>query len=146
MEQRSLRSHNRLSGYNHGHTDFSEITLRRTYLDPNRNSMQKPIGGRFRQHPNRFLQRRISNLTEKFDGDTQRIRAQLIMELKALQETAVDQVQSSRGNKTSEQQNWARLATYISQVINSISKTYDVTQIKDELEELRKTIEEMDKK
>jgi hypothetical protein len=91
------------------------------------------------------LQRRISNLSEKFDGDTQRVRAQLIMELKALQETAVDQVQSARGNKTTEQQNWVKLATYISQVINSISKTYDVSQIKAELEELRKTVGELDK-
>ena len=108
--------------------------------------MQKPIEGRSRHKTsNRFLQRRISNLTEKFDGDTQRIRAQLIMELKALQETAVDQVNSARGNKTVEQQNWARLAAYISQVINSISKTYDIGQIKDELEELRKTIADMDK-
>jgi hypothetical protein len=84
-------------------------------------------------------------LTEKFDGDTQRIRAQLIMALKGLQETAVDQVQSARGNKTIEQQNWVRLAAYISQVINSISKTYDITQIKTELEQLRKTIGEIDK-
>ena len=114
-------------------------------MEPNRNSMQKPIGGRSNRHPNRFLQRRISNLTEKFDGDTQRIRAQLIMELKGLQETAVDQVQSARGNKTIEQQNWVRLAAYLSQVINSIGKTYDITQIKDELEELRKTIGELDK-
>ena len=107
--------------------------------------MQKPIGGRSNRPPNRFLQRRISNLTEKFDGDTQRIRAQLIMELKGLQETAVEQVQSTTGKKTAEQQNWARLAAYLSQVINSIGKTYDITQIKDELEELRKTIGEMDK-
>jgi hypothetical protein len=107
--------------------------------------MQKPIEGRSRQHPNRFLQRRISNLTEKFDGDTQRVRAQLIMELKALQETAVDQVHSSRGNKTIEQQSWVRLAAYLSQVINSIGKTYDIAQIKAELEQLRKTIGEMEK-
>jgi uncharacterized protein CbrC (UPF0167 family) len=85
-------------------------------------------------------------LTEKFDGDTQRLRAQLIMELKVLQEVAVQQTQSVPGRKTADQQNWVRLATYISQVINSISKTYDVAQIKDELEELRRSIEEMDKK
>ncbi len=103
--------------------------------------MQKPIEGRSRrQPPKRFLQRRISNLAEKFDGDTQRVRAQLIMELKALQETAVDQVQSARGNKTAEHQNWIRIAAYLSQVINSIGKTYDISQIKDELEELRKTV------
>jgi hypothetical protein len=38
-----------------------------------------------------------------------------------------------------------RLAAYISQVINSISKTYDITQIKTELEQLRKTIGELEK-
>src|SRR5512145_1756671 len=95
--------------------------------------MQKPIGGRSKRAPKRFLQRRISNLAEKFDGDTQRVRAQLIMELKALQEVAVQQTQSVPGRKTVDQQNWVRIATYISQVINGISKTYDVSQIKDEL-------------
>jgi len=107
--------------------------------------MQKPIGGRAQRAPKRTLQKRISNLAEKFDGDTQRIRAQLILELKTLQETAIEQVQSSAWRKTSEHQNWARLATYISQVINSISKTYDITQIKNELEKLRKTVEELEK-
>jgi phage host-nuclease inhibitor protein Gam len=108
--------------------------------------MQKPIEGRSkRQPPKRFLQRRISNLTEKFDGDTQKIRAQLLLELKSLQEMAIEQVQSATWRKGKEHQEWARLATYISQVINSISKTYDVTQIKDELEELRKTVEELGK-
>jgi hypothetical protein len=67
------------------------------------------------------------------------------MELKALQETAVDQVHSKTGNKDGEQQSWVRLAAYISQVINSISKTYDITQIKTELEQLRKTIGELEK-
>ena len=107
--------------------------------------MHKPIEGRSRRLLNRSLQKRISNLTEKFDGDTQRIRAQLIMELKGMQETAVDQVQSTTGKKTKEHQNWAKLATYISQVINSISKTYDITHIKTELEQLRKTIGELEK-
>ncbi len=107
--------------------------------------MQKPERGRSRQPSNRSLQKRISNLTEKFDGDTQRIRAQLIMELKTMQETAIDQVHSTTGKKTTDQQNWVKLATYISQVINSISKTYDVTQIKNELDQLRKTIGELEK-
>ena len=114
--------------------------------DPNRGSMLKPIGGRSRrQPPNRFLQKRISNLTEKFDGDTQRVRAQLILELKSLQEIAIEQVQSSTWRKGREHQDWARLAAYLSQVINSIGKTYDIAQIKDELEELRKTVGELDK-
>jgi hypothetical protein len=119
--------------------------VRRAYLGPNRGSLQKPIGGRSNRPPRRFLEKRIANLTEKFDGDTQRIRAQLILELKSLQEMAIEQVQSAAWRKTSEHQNWARLATYISQVINSISKTYDLTQIKTELEQLRKTIGELEK-
>jgi hypothetical protein len=109
-------------------------------LDPIRNSLQKPIGGRGNRPPRRFLEKRIANLTEKFDGDTQRVRAQLILDLQNLFEMTVKQVQSTRGRKTRAHQQWARLAAYISQVINSISKTYDVTQIKIELEKLRKTI------
>jgi len=107
--------------------------------------MLKPIGGRVKRAPKRFLKRRISNLTEKFDGDTQKIRAQLLLELKGLQEMAIEQIQSATWRKGKEHQEWARLATYISQVINSISKTYDVTQIKDELDELRKTVEDISK-
>lgn len=92
------------------------------------------------------MKKRISNLTEKFDGDTQGIRSDLILGLRSLLEIATEQSLSAGGQKSAERQNWVRLAAYISQVINSISKTYDVTQIKDELEELRRTIEEMDKK
>ncbi|MEM2081138.1 MAG: hypothetical protein QW744_02570 [Candidatus Bathyarchaeia archaeon] len=114
-------------------------------MEPNRNSLQKPIEGRSKRHPQRFLEKRIANLAEKFDGDTQRLRAQLIMELKALQETTIEQIHSKTGPKNAEQQNWVRLAAYISQVINSISKTYDITQIKNELEQLRKTIGELEK-
>jgi hypothetical protein len=107
--------------------------------------MQKPIGGRGNRPPRRFLEKRVANLTEKFDGDTQRVRAQLILDLQSLLEVAIQQVQSTTGRKTKEHQQWTRLAAYISQVINSISKTYDVTQIKTELEQLRKTIGELEK-
>jgi len=84
-------------------------------------------------------------MTEKFDGDTQRVRAQLILDLQALQEVAMQQIFSTRGKKATEQQNWVKIAAYISQVINGIGKTYDVTQIKSELEQLRKTIGEIEK-
>jgi len=42
-------------------------------------------------------------------------------------------------------QNWARLAAYISQVINSIGKTYGETQITAELERLEQMIKEATK-
>jgi hypothetical protein len=116
-------------------------------LDPNIQPMQKTYrGGRGQVAPKRFLQRRISNLTQKFDGDTQNIRSQLIFELRSLLEVATEQSLSTGGQKAAERQNWIKLATYISQVINNISKTYDVSQIKDELEALKKTVAELDKK
>jgi hypothetical protein len=114
-------------------------------LEPNRDSMQKPIGGRVHRPRKRFLQKRIANLTEKFDGDTQRLRAELILDLKSLKEVAVQQVLTTAGRKTVDHQNWARIAAYISQIINSIGKTYDIAQIKTELDELRKTIGELEK-
>ncbi|MCW4025317.1 MAG: hypothetical protein NWF01_09835 [Candidatus Bathyarchaeota archaeon] len=114
-------------------------------MEPNSQPMQKTYR-RGRGQPKRFIQRKISNLAEKFDGDTQTIRSQLILELRSLLEIATEQARSTGGNKAVERQNWIKLATYISQVINGISKTYDVTQIKDELETLKKAIAEMDKK
>ena len=136
-----------LSGTIMGISDFPKVELRRrTYLDPNIQPLQKTYrGGRAHLRPKRFLQKRISNLTQKFDGDTQNIRSQLILDLRSLLEIATEQSISTGGQKSVERQNWVRLAAYISQVINGISKTYDITQIKDELEELRKTIAEMDK-
>jgi hypothetical protein len=108
--------------------------------------MQKTYRGRgSRLRPKRFLKKRISDLTEKFDGDTQRIRSQLILDLRSLLEIATEQALATGGRKPAERQNWVRLAAYISQVINGISKTYDVAQIKTELEELRKTIGELEK-
>ncbi len=115
-------------------------------MEPNIQPMQKTYrGGRRNHRPERFLHRRISNLTQRFDGDTQNIRSQLILELRSLLEIATEQSLSTGGQKAAERQDWIRLATYISQVINNISKTYDVSQIKDELEELKKTVGELDK-
>jgi hypothetical protein len=65
--------------------------------------------------------------------------------LQTRHEVAVQQALSKRGTKGTEQQNWVKIAAYISQVINGITKTYDVTQIKTELDELRKTIGELEK-
>ncbi len=115
-------------------------------MDPNSQSMQKTIeGGRGRLTPKRVLQKRISNLTQKFDGDTQNIRCELILGLRSLLEIATEQSLSTGGRRATERQNWVRLAAYISQVINGISKTYDVSEIKKELDQLRATVEELNK-
>jgi hypothetical protein len=101
--------------------------------------------GRLQHSPKPSIEKRIADLTDKFDGDTQRLRAQLIFDLKTLLDIAMEQALSTGGRQTQERQNWAKLATYITQVINGISKTYDITQIKTELEQLRKTIGELEK-
>jgi hypothetical protein len=146
MEQRSVRRHHRVGGHHNGNSNIAENGVRRAYLEPNSQSMQKTYRGRgSRLRPKRFLKKRISDLTEKFDGDTQRIRSQLILDLRSLLEIATEQALATGGRKPAERQNWVRLAAYISQVINGISKTYDVAQIKTELEELRKTIGELEK-
>lgn len=114
-------------------------------MEPNSGSMQKTGIGRATRASKRVLQRRIARLTEKFDGDTQNVRAQLILDLKSLQEVATEQVLSTAGKKNAEHQNWARLAAYISQIINGITKTYDIAQIKTELDALKKAIGELEK-
>lgn len=114
------------------------------YLHPNTQRMLKPRGGRVRKK----LQRKITKITETFNGDTQKVRGQLILDLKALAEIAYEQAskRSKKGGKwMKEHGNWARLAAYISQVINSIGKTYDIIQIKAELDELWKMVAELDK-
>jgi GTPase Era involved in 16S rRNA processing len=68
------------------------------------------------------------------------------LELKALAEMAQQKAIDTHPLSVESKQNWARLAAYISQVINSISKTYDEPQVTAELERLEKMIEEASKK
>jgi hypothetical protein len=115
-------------------------------LEPNIRGTSKPRRGRLTIASANTLQRRIANITEKFDGDTQRIRSQLILDLQTLSDIANQKVNETTNPKQwKERLEWIKMAAYISQVINSISKTYDLIQIKLELDRLRKTIQEMDK-
>jgi hypothetical protein len=87
------------------------------------------------------VQRRIARISARHDLNTQRVRFELIFELKALaemaQEKAIDTVSPDS------KRDWMRAAAYISQVINSISKTYDEASIDTELKQLQKKIEEL---
>jgi hypothetical protein len=91
------------------------------------------------------LQARIASIGEKVKLDTQRIRFELILELKALEEMAQQKAIDTHTLSVETKQNWARIAAYISQVINSISKTYDEAMIMEELEKLKKMAEELTK-
>jgi len=86
------------------------------------------------------LKKRIAKIVEKFDGDTQRVRGQLILDLKVLAELAHDQATkiNERRRPTKKHQKWAQLAAYISNAINRIAREYDDKKILEELEELKK--------
>jgi hypothetical protein len=91
------------------------------------------------------MQSRVARIADKVKLDTQRIRFELILELKALAEMAQQKAIDTHPLSVETKQNWARIAAYISQVINSISKTYDEATALEELEKLEKMIEEASK-
>lgn len=112
-------------------------------MEPNIQSTSKRGGGRLRirRASARYVQRRIARISARHDLNTQRVRFELIFELKALaemaQEKAIDTVSPDS------KRDWMRAAAYISQVINSISKTYDEASIDTELKQLQNKIEEL---
>jgi len=91
------------------------------------------------------LQNRIARIADKVRLDTQKIRFELILELKALAEMAQQKAIDTHPASVEAKQNWARIAAYISQVINSISKTYDEATALEELDRLEKMIEQATK-
>ena len=114
-------------------------------MAPNIHNTWKPVGGRHRTLSTKMLQARIASISDKVKLDTQRIRFELILELKALEEMAQQKAIDTHALSVETKQNWARIAAYISQVINSISKTYDEAMVMEELEKLKKMIDEMSK-
>jgi hypothetical protein len=91
------------------------------------------------------VQKRIAKITDKFNLNTQKIRFQLILQLKTLAELAQQKAHDTHPTQVQTQQDWTRLAAYISQVINVISKTYDETNINAQLKELVKKVAETNK-
>jgi hypothetical protein len=89
----------------------------------------------------RCVQRRIARIATKHEVNTQRVRFELIFELKALaemaQQKAIDTVQPDA------KRDWMRATAYIGQVINSISKTYDEASVNAELKILQRKMEEL---
>jgi len=114
-------------------------------LDPNIHDTFKPRGGRRRRASLRTLQHRVARIADRFNVDTQRIRTGLILQLEALAEMTQQNALDAHPASVEVKQNWARLAAYISQVINSIGKTYDEAKIDADLEELQRLIAESSK-
>ena len=104
-------------------------------------------GYRRRGVPLKRIEQRIAKLTKQLEIDTQKVRARLIKNLEKLFEVATEHANPEtvgEKRKTKQIREWSRLAAYISQVINSVSKTYDLAKIQAELENLRRRIEEME--
>ena len=93
------------------------------------------------------LKKRIAKVAEKFDGNTQRVRGQLILDLKALAELAHDQATKTkeRGKPTKKHQKWAQLATCISRAIGFVAKEYDAAKIREQLDELTRMAAELER-
>jgi len=92
------------------------------------------------------MQRRLSFAADRYNVDTQKIRFELILELKALAEQAQQKAIDTHPSKVETKQNWSRLAAYISQVINGIGKTYDQVKVDEELQELENLIKQVNEK
>ena len=72
----------------------------------------------------------------------QNVRFQLILELKALAETAQQKAIDTHPAKDDVKQNWIRLTAYIGQVINGIGKTFEEVKIDDDIQKLQDLIKE----
>lgn len=88
--------------------------------------------------------KQIRWIIKKFEVDSQEIRVRLIHDLEDLMQRAVKQGRGAIKDgkrKTKHMREWSRLATYISQTINSILREYDEKQVKERLEEIEQRLD-----
>jgi hypothetical protein len=115
-------------------------------LDPNIHDTLKPRRG-IRHHLTfSFIQKRLADITDKYSLDMQNVRFHLILELKALAETAQQKAIDTHPAKDDVKQNWSRLTAYIGQVINAIGKTYEEIKTDEDLKTLENMIRELTQK
>jgi len=87
------------------------------------------------------IEKRIKKLRATFRLDTQQLRYNLINRLTELF-NAASHLAKSRDIELKDRQEWTRIASYIAQTIESVSKGYDERQIDKDLAELEKMIDE----
>lgn len=84
---------------------------------------------------------KFERTVKKFRVNTQRIRTELILDLKELADFARDRVHDSRIKGSKQKQRWAQLAAYIARSVNIIAKEYDEKKIAAKLDEIRRLVE-----
>jgi hypothetical protein len=110
-------------------------------LDPNIENTLKPGRGRLTLSSTKLIQRRVAKIADKYDVNTQRVRFELILELKALEEMAQQNAIDERCADI--KLIWVRVAAYVGQVVNSISKSYDDATVDAELSRLKRQVEQL---
>jgi len=89
----------------------------------------------------KMILRRMARLREIVEIDTQKIRTNLLLQLQ-------DLFHLSRRNAKNEKlplpqrQKWVRVASFIAQTINGLTKTYDEMQLTKDIERLEQMIRE----
>jgi hypothetical protein len=74
-------------------------------------------------------------------ADTQKIREEMLASLQELFGLAKKQAKNKK-LELPQRQKWVRVASYVAQVINSLTKSFDEAQITKDLERLEKMISE----
>jgi len=85
--------------------------------------------------------RRVYRIKAMVKVDTQKIRENLLQNLQELFTLAKKQAQNNKLTLP-QRQKWVRVASYVAQVMNSLTKSFDEAQITKDLEKLEKMINE----
>jgi hypothetical protein len=112
-------------------------------LDPNIHGTLKPRRGTRHHTTFSIIQKRLTDITDKYSLDMQNVRFHLILELRALAEMAQQKAIDAHPAKDDVKQNWSRLTAYIGQVINAIGKTYEEIKTDEDLKTLENMIKEL---
>jgi len=85
--------------------------------------------------------RRVYRIKAMVKVDTQKIRENLLQNLQELFALAKKQAQNKK-LQLPQRQKWVRVASYVAQVMNSLTKSFDEAQITKDLERLEKMVNE----
>jgi len=114
-------------------------------LDPNKNRMLKQKMKRQMELVQTNIFRLIARRAE-FDGDTQKLRGWLILDLKAMNEECQQRAKDQRLTPK-QRQKWAQLMAQISRVLTYVMKEFDAYKLSDlnkEVESLSKLFEKLE--
>jgi len=100
----------------------------------------KDLGGRYRSS---FLQR-VRRAKKRVEKNTQALRVKLLEELEGMFALAKEAVKAENIT-VKEAQNWMRIIGYLSQVMNSLSKSFDEAKALQYLKNLERMMRESKK-